>query len=615
MTRTVNPQQQRRFALDIVRRLRAAGFQALWAGGCVRDELLGRHPKDYDVATDARPEQIRQLFRRTVDVGAAFGVVVVVGPRHAGQIEVATFRRDSPYSDGRHPDHVTYSSAEEDARRRDFTINGLFYDPVEGRVIDYVGGQEDLHRRIVRAIGDPHERFLEDRLRMLRAVRFAACLDFALDTATRDAIIELAPRIVDVSAERISQEMRLILTSAQRVRACQELYAVSLLRAILPEAAARADAAARVEASTPVADPPRAGASAWQQTLDTAFGQIAEPVLVFDREGRLVLWNAAAEEMLSHCKVAPGDSVATLLTKAGLTAGQGRPLPPAECASARALRGERIDNFEEELPTPDGVVRHLLVSAAPLRSDGQIEGAVVVWRDVTHIRELERMRAEFLSAVGHQLRTPLTSVLGFAELLERKADTGIPDEELKKGLRTIAEQARRINALVTDLIDGSQAEAGHLRLEVRSLDLTDLIQSVLSRFRSAEPAYTFRAEMPAALPPVRADPKRIERVLRNLLSNAAKFSPAGTEIVLRAAADRTRVTVSIADRGFGIAREDIPAVFMPFYRTPQLRGQGVGLGLFMARAIVEAHGGAMWVQSQVGEGSTFYFSLPIAHPC
>lgn len=284
MTRTVNPKQQRRFALDIVRRLRAAGFQALWAGGCVRDELLGRHPKDYDVATDARPEQIRQLFRRTVEVGSAFGVVVVVGPRHAGQIEVATFRRDSPYSDGRHPDHVTYSSAEEDARRRDFTINGLFYDPVEGRVIDYVGGQEDLHRRIVRAIGDPHERFLEDRLRMLRAVRFAACLDFALDTATRDAIIALAPRIVDVSAERISQEMRLILTSAQRVRACQELYAVSLLRAILPEAAALADAAARadaaalVEASTPVADQPRAGASAWQQTLAT-LGALVAPHL------------------------------------------------------------------------------------------------------------------------------------------------------------------------------------------------------------------------------------------------------------------------------------------------------------------------------------------------
>ncbi len=353
----------------------------------------------------------------------------------------------------------------------------------------------------------------------------------------------------------------------------------------------------------------------WQHTLDTALGQIAEPVLVFDREGRLALWNGAAEELLGERGIQIGDTIAYLAARARLGDAQGNLLVPSDSAAARALRGERVENLEVGLPARDGGMRYLLASATPLQADGTVQGAVEVWRDVTHIRQLERMRAEFLSAVGHQLRTPLTSVLGFAEFLERKANTGISDEELKKGLRTIAEQARRINALVTDLIDGSQAEAGHLRLEMRTFDLTGLIQSVLSRFRSAEPAYTFRAEMPAALPPVRADPKRIERVLRNLLSNAVKFSPAGTEIVLRAAADRTRVTVSIADHGFGIAREDIPAVFMPFYRTPQVKGHGVGLGLFMARAIVEAHGGAMWVQSQVGEGSTFYFSLPIAHPC
>jgi len=358
--------------------------------------------------------------------------------------------------------------------------------------------------------------------------------------------------------------------------------------------------------------------SAWQQTLDTAFGQIAEPVLVFDREGRLVLWNAAAEEMLSHCQVAPGDSIATLLAKSGLTAGQGRPLRPEDCASARALRGERVDNLEEELPTGDGIVRHLLVSAAPLRSDGQIEGAVVVGRDVTHIRELERMRAEFLSAVSHQLRTPLTSVLGFAELLERKAGAGLSGEELKRGLRTIAEQARRINALVTDLIDGSQAEAGHLQLDLQPTDLTELIEDAVSLFRSREPGYVFSLDVRRPLPSVRADRGRIERVLRNLLSNAVKFSPPGTEIVLRAIADPAWVTVSVLDHGFGIAREDIPAVFMPFYRTRQVGGRGIkgiGLGLFMARAIVEAHGGSMWVQSQVGEGSTFYFRLPVAHVC
>ena len=149
------PQRQREFALEIVRKLRDAQFEAYWAGGCVRDQLLGRPPKDYDVATSAVPDEVRRLFgyRRTLAVGAAFGVINVLGPREAGQVEVTTFRRDADYSDGRHPDHVTFSSAQEDAQRRDFTINGLFYDPVEQRVIDFVHGQEDLQRRVIRAIG------------------------------------------------------------------------------------------------------------------------------------------------------------------------------------------------------------------------------------------------------------------------------------------------------------------------------------------------------------------------------------------------------------------------------------------------------------------------------
>src|SRR3954453_14301403 len=170
---------QRAFALEIAQKLRAAGFEALWAGGCVRDELLGLTPKDYDVATSAKPDQIRDLFgrRRTLPIGASFGVITVLGPREAGQIEVATFRTDAAYSDGRHPDSVTFTTAEHDAERRDFTITGLFYDPVAEQVVDYVGGQEDLQAHILRAIGDPRLRLSEDNLRMLRAVRFAASFD------------------------------------------------------------------------------------------------------------------------------------------------------------------------------------------------------------------------------------------------------------------------------------------------------------------------------------------------------------------------------------------------------------------------------------------------------
>ena len=234
---TVDPQKQREFALDVARRLRAGGFSALLAGGCVRDELLGLTPKDYDVATDATPEQVRALLghRRTLAIGASFGVITALGPRGAGQIDVATFRRDESYSDGRHPDAVAFTSAQEDATRRDFTINGLFYDPVAGQIIDYVGGQEDLARKIVRAIGNPAERFAEDKLRMLRAVRFAATFGFTLDPATFDAIVAMAGEIHVVSAERIAMELRRMLVVPRRRQAVELLAATGLLAAIAPE--------------------------------------------------------------------------------------------------------------------------------------------------------------------------------------------------------------------------------------------------------------------------------------------------------------------------------------------------------------------------------------------
>jgi poly(A) polymerase len=240
----VTPAEQRRFAADVVRRLRTAGFVAYWAGGSVRDQLLGRTPKDYDVATNATPEQIRSLFgrRRTLAIGAAFGVISIVGPKPAGMIEVATFRRDAAYSDGRHPDSVTFSSAEEDASRRDFTINGLFYDPVEERVIDFVDGQRDLADRRVRAIGCARDRFAEDKLRMLRAVRFTAAFDFTLDADARAAIAEMAPQIHAVSAERIAMEMQRLLTDSNRASGVRLLLETGLAAEVLPEIVPRNDA-------------------------------------------------------------------------------------------------------------------------------------------------------------------------------------------------------------------------------------------------------------------------------------------------------------------------------------------------------------------------------------
>ncbi|MEX0820446.1 MAG: CCA tRNA nucleotidyltransferase, partial [Pirellulaceae bacterium] len=233
----LDPIRAREFAKEVVARLLAAGYEALWAGGCVRDQLLGWEPKDYDVATNATPDQIREVFgkRRTLAIGAAFGVITVLGPRSAGQVEVATFRRDATYSDGRHPDSVAFSNAEEDARRRDFTINGLFYDPLAERVIDYVGGQQDLARETIRAIGDPDERLAEDKLRMMRAVRFGTTLGFEVEPETMQAVRRHAGELNVVSVERITAELRRLLQHVNRRRGLVLLQESGLLNQVLPE--------------------------------------------------------------------------------------------------------------------------------------------------------------------------------------------------------------------------------------------------------------------------------------------------------------------------------------------------------------------------------------------
>ncbi len=236
-----DPAASRDFAARVVARLREAGHETYWAGGCVRDELLGRIPADYDVATAATPEIVRNLFgrKRTLAIGAAFGVITVLGPQQAGQVEVATFRSDAAYTDGRHPAGVTFCSAREDAKRRDFTINGLFLDPLSGEVHDFVGGREDLAAGIVRAIGVPSMRFGEDHLRMLRGVRFAAYFDFVLAGETRAAIERMAHLVAAVSPERVAAELRLMVSRTGRRRALELLEAAGLAREVLPELAPR----------------------------------------------------------------------------------------------------------------------------------------------------------------------------------------------------------------------------------------------------------------------------------------------------------------------------------------------------------------------------------------
>jgi poly(A) polymerase len=220
-------------AVEIVRTLVDAGHQAVFAGGCVRDRLLGIEPVDYDVATSARPEEIERLFARTIPVGRQFGIIVV--PVDGYNVEVATFRVDGPYLDGRHPSRVEFTDARTDAQRRDFTINAMFEDPVAGEVLDYVGGRQDLEAGVIRAVGDPDQRFAEDRLRMIRAARFAARFGFRIHEPTLTAMRRAAPHVGEVSAERINEELTKLLTEGHARRGFELLEQTGLLAHVLPE--------------------------------------------------------------------------------------------------------------------------------------------------------------------------------------------------------------------------------------------------------------------------------------------------------------------------------------------------------------------------------------------
>ncbi len=223
----------RRAADQVVQRIRQAGHQVLFAGGCVRDMQRGFEPKDYDIATDATPTEVLRIFPQGNTVGEHFGVVLVKQGEFS--FEIATFRSEGQYRDGRHPGSITFTTAEEDARRRDFTINGMFYDPVTDEIIDHVGGMADLEAGIIRAIGDPVERFAEDYLRMLRAVRFSTVLDFDIEPHTWAALQARAPHVTAISPERIRDELDRVWVSPRRVKGFDLLVDSHLMQAILPE--------------------------------------------------------------------------------------------------------------------------------------------------------------------------------------------------------------------------------------------------------------------------------------------------------------------------------------------------------------------------------------------
>jgi len=234
MKKSSSAKQDYEGAVGVVKRLREKGFQAFLVGGCVRDKLLGRVPREYDIATGATPEQVMEIFQRTVPVGAQFGVIIVLFK--GGEYEVATFRAEGQYTDGRRPDSISFVSAQEDVLRRDLTVNGLLEDPLSGTIKDFVGGRDDLAAGVVRAIGNPIERFTEDHLRILRALRFAATLEFEIDPNTLSAAKQMADSVNNVAAERIHKELSRSFAEGSAKRAYDLLIETGVLRVVLPQA-------------------------------------------------------------------------------------------------------------------------------------------------------------------------------------------------------------------------------------------------------------------------------------------------------------------------------------------------------------------------------------------
>lgn len=220
-------------SIEIIKQLRAAGHEAYWAGGCVRDMLLGVHPKDFDIATSAKPEEIKKVLKKTIPIGEQFGVMLAVEDGH--HFEIATFRSDGGYSDGRRPDAVLFTNAKQDALRRDFTINAMFYDPIKDEVLDFIGGQEDLKNNLLRFIGDPHERILEDHLRILRAIRFKNVYGLQYHPDTFAAVKKHAPLVAKVSGERIRDELNKMIIHESFAQALEDMEDTGVLQAILPE--------------------------------------------------------------------------------------------------------------------------------------------------------------------------------------------------------------------------------------------------------------------------------------------------------------------------------------------------------------------------------------------
>lgn len=348
--------------------------------------------------------------------------------------------------------------------------------------------------------------------------------------------------------------------------------------------------------------------------LDATISSMPDGVNVYDPKGTIVRMNPAAEEILGYSarerKLPPVERVKLL----HLETPEGKPLPPEDAPAVRALRGERLRGVTLVVHTPDGRTCWLSNSAAPIRTlNGKLLGAVVVFSDVTQLHQLQEQQEDLVRAVSHDLRAPITVIQGQAQILGRILTGAGGDGRARRSIGAIITSVRRMNAMIQDLVDSVRMESRQLRLQKQPVDLKDFLSDLLQRSETVMDVGRVRDEIPEDLPPAKADPNRLERILGNLLSNALKYSLPETEVTVSAERADGELKISVTDRGVGIAPEDIPHIFERFYKPKGGRkAGGLGLGLYITRMLVGAHGGRIWVESDVGKGSTFSFTLPDA---
>ena len=348
--------------------------------------------------------------------------------------------------------------------------------------------------------------------------------------------------------------------------------------------------------------------------LDSTLNAIADGLLFYTPDQRVLRANATAETLFSLTREELQVPLAEHLRLLHVEHVDGRPFTVEEAPAWRALRGETVRDVIEVLHAPDGRTKWISSSAAPVYTpDGTLIGAIATFSDITRLHELQEQRDVYIHTISHDLRAPLAVIQGYADLLREALQQQKLDGMLQSGVDSIRRGAVRMNVMIQDLVDSARLEGGQLMLELKPINLRAYLDDYLRRIAVTMEVERIRIDVPDGLPPICADANRLERIFSNLLSNALKYSDPGTPVRISARPEDRVVQVAVADQGRGIAPEDLPHLFERFYRAGTGRTvEGIGLGLYITRMLVEAHGGGIWVESEPGAGSTFYFTLPIA---